>query len=436
MVATNTALVVTSIMLLVFLVSGLPIAFCMGFAGIVGSVLALGPLGMLQMGAIPFSYTNGFSLLAIPMFVLMGNILLEYGIGSVLFELVNKMVGRQRGGLAIAGTFMCAMFGFACGSSSASCATIGGNVLPEMEKRGYDRRLAVGVMAIAGSLAIMIPPSIVMVIYSILSNASLGAVMIAGIIPGFVLTGLIMLYVLIRVTINPELAPVSEDRYTWKEKLRSLVGMSPIGVLFIAIIGGMFCGLWDAIEASAVGVFVALIICIVYFRVLSWPALKRALIGSVKTSTMIYMLIVGGNILAYVFYITGLQTMIGDFVAGLGVAPWLVIVAMGVILMVMGCFLDVIAMLTITVPIFLPIVQKIGYDAVWFGIVATLFSEMAMITPPVGVNLFVILGVAPKGTTLHDVAAGAAPYVGVIWVMTGLLIIWPSIALWLPSLMQ
>jgi TRAP-type C4-dicarboxylate transport system permease large subunit len=165
-------------------------------------------------------------------------------------------------------------------------------------------------MAIAGSLAIMIPPSIVMVIYSILANASLGAVMIAGIIPGFVLTGLIMLYVLIRVTINPELAPISEDRYTTKEKLKSLVGMAPIGVLFIAIIGGMFFGLWDAIEASAVGVFVALIICIIYFRVLSWQALKRALIGSVKTSTMIYMLIVGGNILAYVFYITGLQKMI------------------------------------------------------------------------------------------------------------------------------
>jgi len=436
MVGMETTLVVTAIVLIVLLVSNLPIAFCMGYAGIVGSVLFLGPLGMLQMGAIPFSYTNGFSLLAIPMFVLMGNILLEYGIGGVLFELVNKLVGRQRGGLAMAGTSMCALFGFACGSSSASCATIGGNVLPEMEKRGYDRRLAVGVMAVSGSLAVMIPPSIIMVIYSILSETSLGAVMIAGIIPGFLLTALIMAYIFIRVSINPKLAPISENRYSTMDKLKSLVGMLPIAVLFIAIIGGMFFGLWDAIEASAVGVFVALLICIFYFRLVSWKVLKRALIGSVKTSVMIYMLIVGGNILAYVFYVTGLQAMIGNYVTGLGVPGWVIIIVMGIILMIMGTFLDVVAMLTIAVPIFLPIIVKIGYDPVWFGVIALLFTEMAMITPPVGVNLFVILNVAPKGTTLQDVAVGAAPFVGVIWITTILLIMFPGIALYLPSLMR
>ena len=374
MVGMETTLVVTAIVLIVLLVSNLPIAFCMGYAGIVGSVLFLGPLGMLQMGAIPFSYTNGFSLLAIPMFVLMGNILLEYGIGGVLFELVNKLVGRQRGGLAMAGTSMCALFGFACGSSSASCATIGGNVLPEMEKRGYDRRLAVGVMAVSGSLAVMIPPSIIMVIYSILSETSLGAVMIAGIIPGFLLTALIMAYIFIMVSINPKLAPISENRYSTMDKLKSLVGMLPIAVLFIAIIGGMFFGLWDAIEASAVGVFVALLICIFYFRLVSWKVLKRALIGSVKTSVMIYMLIVGGNILAYVFYVTGLQAMIGNYVTGLGVPGWVIIIVMGIILMIMGTFLDVVAMLTIAVPIFLPLILVYGivgnnlimYHELWF----------------------------------------------------------------------
>lgn len=436
MVGMTTTLIVTAIVLIALLVSGLPIAFCMAYAGVVGSILFLGPLGVLQMGAIPFSYTNGFSLLAIPMFVLMGNIMLEYGIGGVLFEIVNKLVGRTRGGLAMAGTVMCALFGFACGSSSASCATIGGNVLPEMEKRGYDRRLAVGVMAIAGSLAIMIPPSIVMVIYSILSETSLGAVMIAGIIPGLLLTVLIMVYIFIRVTIDPKLAPISENRFSTMDKLKAIVRMLPIAVLFVAMIGGLFFGLWDAIEASAVGVFMALLICIVYFRHLSWKVVQRALVGSVKTSVMIYMLIVGGNILAYVFYVTGLQAMMSNFVAGLGVPGWMVIIAMGIILMILGTFLDVVAMLTITVPIFLPIVVKLGYDPVWFGIIATLFSEMAMITPPVGVNLFVILGVAPKGTTLKDVAVGAAPYVGVIWILAILLIMFPGIALYLPSLME
>lgn len=436
MVGMSATLILTAIFLLVLLVTSLPIAFCLALSGIVGTVLFSGPAGLLQMGTIPFSYTNGFSLLAIPMFVLMGNILLEYGIGSVLFELVNRLVGKSRGGLAMASTLMCALFGFACGSSSASCATIGGNTLPEMEKRGYDRRLAVGVLAAAGSLAVLIPPSIIMVVYSILSDTSLGAVMIAGIIPGLLLTTLIMAYIFMRVTVNPGLAPISKSSYSMTDKLKSLVGLLPIAVLFLAIIGGLFFGLWDAIEASAVGVFIALLICIVYFRHLSWATLKRALIGSVNTTVMIYMLIVGGNLLAYVFYITGLQAMIGDFVVGLGVPGWGVIIVMGIILMILGTFLDVIAMLTVTVPIFLPVILKMGYDPVWFGIIATLFSEMAMITPPVGVNLFVIQGIAPKGTTLKDVALGAAPYVGVIWLMAILMITFPSIALYLPSLME
>lgn len=436
MVGMSATLILTAIFLLAILVTGLPIGFCLAFAGIVGTILFMGPAGILQMGTIPFSYTNGFSLLAIPMFVLMGNILLEYGIGSVLFELVNRLVGKTRGGLAMAATVMCALFGFACGSSSASCATIGGNTLPEMEKRGYDRRLSVGVLAIAGSLAILIPPSIIMVVYSILSDTSLGKVMVAGIIPGLLLTALIMTYIFIRVTIDPKLAPISENRYTVMEKLKSLVGLLPLAVLFLSIIGGLFFGLWDAIEASAVGVFMALVICIIYFRYLSWKALKRALIGSVNTTVMIYMLIVGGNLLAYVFYVTGLQAMIGDFVVSLGVPGWAVIITMGIILMFMGTFLDVIAMLTVTVPIFLPVIIKLGYDPVWFGIIATLFSEMAMITPPVGVNLFVIQGIAPKGTSLKDVAYGAAPYVGVIWFLAILLIMYPNIAMYLPSLMD
>ena len=436
MVGMSATLILTAIFLLAILVTGLPIGFCLAFSGIVGTILFMGPAGLLQMGTIPFSYTNGFSLLAIPMFVLMGNILLEYGIGSVLFELVNRLVGKTSGGLAMAATVMSALFGFACASSSASCATIGGNTQPEMEKRGYDRRLSVGVLAIAGSLAIMIPPSIIMVVYSILSDTSLGKVMIAGIIPGLLLTAMIMTYIFIRVTIDPKLAPINENSYSMKDKLKSLVGLLPLAVLFLSIIGGLFFGLWDAIEASAVGVFMALVICIIYFRHLSWKALKRALVGSVNTTVMIYMLIVGGNLLAYVFYVTGLQGMIGDFVVGLGVPGWAVIIVMGIILMLMGTFLDVIAMLTVTVPIFLPVIIKMGYDPVWFGIVATLFSEMAMITPPVGVNLFVIQGIAPKGTSLKDVAYGAAPYVGVIWLLAILLIMFPGIAMYLPSLMD
>lgn len=315
-------------------------------------------------------------------------------------------------------------------------ATIGGNTLPEMERRGYDRRLALGTLAVAGSIAVLIPPSIIMVVYSILANASLGAVMIAGILPGIVLTMTVMAYIAARVRINPRLAPIDSSGATGRERLAAIVGLLPIAALFMAIIGGLFFGVWDAIETSAAGVFFALALCLFYFRRLSWPPLKRALVGTVQTSVMIYMLIVGGNLLAYVFFITGLQADIKGFVAESGLPAWGILVLIGVIYMILGTFLDVIAMLTITVPIFLPIVQAAGYSPVWFGIFAVLFSEMAMITPPVGVNLFVIKGIAPPGTRVMDVAIGAAPYVGVIWAVTLLMIAYPGIALYLPSIMR
>ncbi len=430
------ALTATAAVLFVALVSGLPISFSLALSALSGAVVMLGPNALAMMGSSPYSHTHSFALLAIPMFILMGNILLEFGVGSVLFTHVNKLVGRTRGGLAMASTIMCSIFGFICGSSSASCATIGGNTLPEMERRGYDRRLALGTLATAGSIAVLIPPSIIMVVYAILANASLGAVMIAGILPGIVLTVAIMGYIALRVRIDPKLAPIDPNDATIRERLGALVGLLPIAALFSAIIGGLFFGVWDAIETSSMGVLFALVLCLFYFRRLSWPPLKRALTSTVQTSVMIYMLIVGGNLLAYVFFITGLQADIKAVVAESNLPAWGVLVLIGVIYMILGTFLDVIAMLTITVPIFLPIVKDAGYSPVWFGIFAVLFSEMAMITPPVGVNLFVIKGIAPPGTRVMDVAIGAAPYVGVIWVVVLLLIAFPEIALYLPSIMR
>lgn len=430
------ALSATAGALLLGLVSGLPIAFSLALSALLGATVMLGPNALAMIGSSPYSHTHGFSLLAIPMFILMGNILLQYGVGGVLFRHVNQLVGKTRGGLAMASTVMCSIFGFVCGSSSASCATIGGNTLPEMERRGYDRRLALGTLATAGSIAVLIPPSIIMVVYAILASASLGAVMIAGILPGLLLTAAIMVYIAVRVRIDPRLAPIDTNDATARDKAAAIVGLLPIGALFVAIIGGLFFGIWDAIEASAAGVFFAIVLCLYYFRGLSWQPLKRALVGTVETSVMIYMLIVGGNLLAYVFFITGLQSQIQSFVADSGLPGWGVLVLIGVIYMVLGTFLDVIAMLTITVPIFLPIVESVGYSAVWFGIFAVLFSEMALITPPVGINLFVIKGIAPPGTRVKDVAFGALPYIGVIWFVALLLIAFPQIALFLPGIMR
>lgn len=436
MTETSIALAVTAGSLFLSLLSGLPIAFGLILSALLGAFTVHGVDAIYMMGSTPFSHTSGFSLLAIPMFIFMGNILLEFGIGAVLFRNINKLVGRTRGGLAMASTIMCAVFGFVCGSSSASCATIGGNTLPQMEERGYDRRLALGTLATAGSIAVMIPPSIIMVIYAVLANASLGAVMIAGILPGLFLTGVTLLYIYLRVLVNPKLAPLDNNHATFREKLFATMNLLPLGMLFLIIIGGLFFGIWDAIEASAVGVICALALCLLYFKRLTWIPLRNALKSTVQTSVMIYMLIVGGNILAYVFFVTGIQEMLENALLEPDFPAWVVLIIIGLIYMALGTFLDVIAMLTITVPIFLPIITELGYSPIWFGVYAVLFSEMALITPPVGINLFVIKGVAPAGTRVMDVALGAAPYVLVIWVVALTLIMVPSLALYLPSIMR
>lgn len=435
MVSSEVTLIVTIFSLLIFLVLGLPISFGLAFSGMIGIFLFLGLPGLHAIGSVPFQHIHGFSLLAIPLFILMGNILLEYGMGSILYDSIYKLTGRIKGGLAMASTIMCALFGFVCGASSAACATIGSNVLPEMEKRGYDRRLGLGTLASAGSLAILIPPSVIMIVYCVISETSMGAVFVAGIIPGILLALLMMAYIFIRAVINPKVAPIASDKFTLREKIKALPSLLPILCLFLLIIGGIYKGIWSPIEAGASSVFISLLICFIFFRRFYGRAIKSAVLNAVKISAMIYMLIIGGNMLAYVFYITGFQALLYDFVYNLALPGWIVIIIIGFIMMILGTFLDVIALLTVCVPIFLPIIEIYEYSPVWFGIVTIIFCEMAQITPPVGVNLFVILGISPKGTNIIDVAMGAAPYVVIIWILLILMIIFPELVLFIPNMM-
>jgi tripartite ATP-independent transporter DctM subunit len=302
-----------------------------------------------------------------------------------------------------------------------------------MEKRNYKSPLALGTLAVAGTLAALIPPSTIMIIYGTACEVSIGRVFIAGIFPGLVLTALMSVYIFARASINPSLAPAGELS-TLKEKIKVLPQLLPALLLFIAIIGGIYAGIWTAIEASAGSVFITLLICLAYRR-LNWGAVKDALFRTVRISGMIYMIVVGANILGYLFFVTGFQTAIKDIVLSFALPGWGIIILMLLIMTVLGTFLDVIALILICVPIFLAIVLALGYSDVWFGIIMVAASEMALCTPPVGVNLFVIQGVAPKGTTLMDVAKGAAPYIGLIWLLLLLLIAFPELATWLPSTM-
>lgn len=423
-------------LLATFLIIGMPIFMGLLLAGLAAMQYLEGFDALANVaGKIAFNQLLGYPLLAIPMFILMGNLLTTHRIGDDLFSGLYKWFGALPGGLAIASTVVCAIFGFMSGSNTAAAATIGSVAIPAMEQKKYYRPLSLGTLAVAGTLAALIPPSTIMIIYGgAATDVSIGRVFIGGILPGILLTALMSVYIYGYARVFPTRAPKGE-RAPMREKILGLKELAPAGVLFISIVGGMYAGIFTAIEASAVSVFVTLILLIAYRR-LNTASVLQAARTTIRVSGMIYMIIVGATILGHVFFITGFRDTVSNLLLGLNLPGWGTMIVILAILTVLGTFLDVIALIMISVPIFLPVAIQSGYDAVWFGVIMVIASEMALCTPPVGVNLFVIQGIAPRGTSLMTVARGAAPFIGVIWVLLLLLIFFPEIVTWLPSRME
>lgn len=423
-------------LLAAFLIIGMPIFMGLLLAGLAAMQYLEGFDALANVaGKIAFNQLLGYPLLAIPMFILMGNLLTTHRIGDDLFSGLYKWFGALPGGLAIASTVVCAIFGFMSGSNTAAAATIGSVAIPAMEQKKYYRPLSLGTLAVAGTLAALIPPSTIMIIYGgAATEVSIGRVFIGGILPGILLTALMSAYIYSYARVFPTRAPKGE-RAPMSEKILGLKELAPAGVLFVSIVGGMYAGIFTAIEASAVSVFVTLVLLIAYRR-LNTAGVLQAARTTIRVSGMIYMIIVGATILGHVFFITGFRDTVSNLLLGLNLPGWGTMIVILAILTVLGTFLDVIALIMISVPIFLPVAIQSGYDAVWFGVIMVIASEMALCTPPVGVNLFVIQGIAPRGTSLMTVARGAAPFIGVIWVLLLLLIFFPEIVTWLPSRME
>ncbi len=423
-------------LLAVFLIIGMPIFMGLLLAGL-GAMQYLEGFDALAnvAGKIAFNQLLGYPLLAIPMFILMGNLLTTHRIGNDLFSGLHKWFGSLPGGLAIGSTVVCAIFGFMSGSNTAAAATIGSVAIPAMEEKKYYRPLSLGTLAVAGTLAALIPPSTIMIIYGgAATDVSIGRVFVGGILPGILLTILMSIYIYGYARMYPDRAPRGE-RAPLREKIVGLKELAPAIFLFISIVGGMYAGIFTAIEASAVSVFMTLVLLIAYRR-LNRAAILAAARTTIRVSGMIYMIIVGATILGHVFFITGFRETVASLILGLNLPGWGTMIVILAILTVLGTFLDVIALIMISVPIFLPVAIQAGYDAVWFGVIMVIASEMALCTPPVGVNLFVIQGIAPKGTSLMTVARGAAPFIGVIWVLLLILIFVPEVVTWLPSRMK
>lgn len=422
------------VLLTIFSLSGMPIFVAIGLGGIVGSLffVDIGPL--LEGGVFIWKQLNSIGLLALPGFVLMGNIFFQHGFGKDLYDTAYKWLGQIRGGLLYTSTAFGALFGFVSGSMAAGLITVASVTLPEVERRGYDKRLSLGSLSIAGTLSVLIPPSMLMIVYSTLAEVSLGYLFFAGIFPGLLLSALIMAYILIRSGINRSLCPAGPS-VSMSEKLRSLRGIAPVIITFVVVLGGIYIGVWSAVEAAASGAVIAYLCCVLYGRA-TWTRLKDSLYPTLRICAMVYMIMISAAFLNYFIFVSKFDEVLLALISSLNLPNWVIMASILLILTFMGCLFDIMGIMLISVAVFLPVVITIGYDPIWFGIILIIGCELAQVTPPVGLNLYVLKDLAGEGTTTTDVIVGSYPFVFVIWVLFAILTLFPQIALWLPYTMR
>jgi C4-dicarboxylate transporter DctM subunit len=420
--------------LIVLFLIRLPVAFAMGLVGVVGFAYLAGPgpaLSILSQDI--FEQFSSYPLTVIPMFILMGTFAFASGISRRLYETAYTWVGQFRGGLTIATVFACAGFGAICGSSTATAATMGQIALPEMKKYKYDDTLATGTVASAGTLGILIPPSTVLIVYGILTEESIGKLFIAGVLPGIILSISFAATVALLCWRNPDIGP-SGVPTSWMEKLRATTGIMPALILFLLAIGGLFLGWFSPTQAGAIGAGGALLIGLGR-RLLSWRTFVEAGMEGLRTSCMVLFIITGAVIFGHFMAVSTIPFVLADWLGGLPIHPMAIMVVIVFIYFIGGFFMDAMGLIVVTIPIFFPIVEKLGFDPIWFGVIIVLVTEMGVITPPVGVNVFVIKGIAPD-VPLELIFKGIFPFLAALIIVTAILILFPQIATFLPSLVS
>jgi len=415
---------------------GLPIGIGMavvGFLGIwamKGSAVALNALYQL-----PYSAISSWLLSVIPMFVLMGYIAFYSGFTRDAYDTAYKWVGRLPGGLAIATLIGAALFGACSGSSVAATAALGKVALPEMERHNYDRKLAAGTVAMGGTLDALIPPSILLVLYGVITEESIAKLLIAGILPGILSMLCFILLVFFRVILRPQLAPRGE-RFSWKERLLSLKGGVGIGIIFMAIIGGLYTGIFTPTEAGAIGACSCLILSLTMRR-MNWENFKEVIYESLKVFSSIFLIILGAYIFVRFLALSRIPVAFSEFVVALPVHRMWIYAGIIVVYLILGCFMDALGLLFLTVPFIFPSVMALGFDPIWFGIIVVKMLEIGLITPPVGIQAYVLKSVAPPNITLGDIFRGFLPFFLVdLFIVIGLLTLFPQIVTFLPSMMK
>ncbi|MDR1320594.1 MAG: TRAP transporter large permease [Gracilibacteraceae bacterium] len=418
--------------MVVLILLRLPIAVAMGLVGVAGFTYLSGWDAMLGlMKTVPYTTAKDYSLSVIPLFVLMGNFALTAGLSKDLYRLGDKLLGHLPGGLAMATIVACAGFGAICGSAPATAATMGIVSIPEMRKYNYAPSLACGCVAAGGCLGLLIPPSVGFIIYGILVGESIGKLFMAGLGAGILLMILYCLVVLFIAVRNPELAPRGE-KATFRERLQALKGVWGVLLLFVLVIGGMMGGFFTATEGAAVGACGALLFSL-FHRTMTREAFVKALLETGRTTAMIFAIFIGAYILGYFLTVTQMPASLAALITGANIHRYVVIIGIFFVYVFLGCIMDSLAMVLITVPIFYPSVMALGFDPIWFGVFIVLVINQGLLTPPVGMNAFVIKGIA-KDVPLSTVFRGILPFWVAIFVAVILVLLFPEIVLFLPRI--
>ena len=411
--------------------AGMPVAFALIFAAILGMLLFLGgPAAFTQIPVIAYKTLDDFVLVAVPLYILMSQILLKGQVGNDLFELGNKWLGHLPGGLGVATIFACAIFAAISGSSVATAVTIGAMAIPEMLRRGYERTTVLGTVAAGGTLGILIPPSIPMILFGSITGESVGKLFLSGIIPGALLTLLFILYLIFRCR-TMERQPAAP----WNERFRTLQKNIWGLMLPVIVVGGIYTGIFTPTEAAAVGTLYSLVITFFIYRTVNVQDMTEILTETVKTTSMIFAIMIGAMLFGFIMTAIQAPQALMALVTESAASKWLIFIGMNITLLALGCVLETVSIILIILPMLFPIVKHLGFDLIWFNVVMLINMELALITPPIGMNLFVIKGISPD-SRLQQIIAGSIPFALIMVLEITLLCLFPELATWLPSILQ
>jgi len=419
--------IIGCLVLILLLFTSMPVAFAMIAAGLAGFAMIVTPHAAFSMVVADLYDTfSSYSLTVIPLFVFMGQVAYHAGISRRLFKTAYTWIGHLPGGLAMATVGACTGFGAICGSGPATAATMASVALPEMRRYGYSEELASGSVAAGGSLGMLIPPSVVFIVYAIMTEQSIGTLFLAGIVPGILIALLFCLSIYLRCRINKSLGPAG-PRMSWRQRLLSLSGIIETLLLFALVIGGMFVGLFTPIEAAAIGAAGSLAIAALKGQ-LSFKRMRRILLETVRTTVMVFFVVAGAVIFGRFLAVSQIPFIIAEWLTSLPFPGWIVMFLIIAFFLVAGCFIDALALILLTIPIFYPVVLELGYNPIWFGVMVVVVTQMGVITPPVGINVYVVSGIERR-IPLQAIFKGSLPFLYMLVLAAVILVFFPSLSL-------